>query len=133
MPYMAPFQSFFHIYIFPPLSHFLSFATLFLCCLLSEISTSLPVFSTPTYKAHKATAQEYKYTLMQTRTHIHTLMKCPISSHSFILLAFTHSHHHHPFSLSFPLWLSVRMDASAGDSWNLIHAGMERGRQGERE
>jgi len=25
------------------------------------------------------------------------------------------------------------MDAWAGDSWNLIHTGMERGRQGKRE
>lgn len=93
-------------YLFPPLSHFLSFAAFFLCCMLSEISTSLPVFSTPTYKAHKATAQEYKYILMQTHTHTHTdempHFLLPLL-HSFILLAFTHSHHHPSLFLFSPL------------------------------
>ncbi len=110
---------------------FLSFAALFWCRLLSEISTSLPMFSTPTYKAHKATSTRIQiHTSTHTHTHTHTddmpqfLLSLLLS---FIPIPIIR------LSFSFPLWLSVKMDASAGDSWNLIHTGMEGGRQGERD
>ncbi len=84
----------------------------------------------PHKKHTKPQAQEYKYILIQT----HTLMICPNSScPCFFPLYSVHPFPSSRLSFSFPLWLSVRMDASAGDSWNLIHTGMEGGRQGERD
>lgn len=76
------------------------------------------------------------YLCKHAHTHTHTLMKCPISSCPCFISLFSLLSPIPiiiPLSFSFPLWLSVRMDVSAGDSWNLIHSGMERGRQGERK
>lgn len=83
----------------------------------------------PHIKHTKLQAQEYKYILLQ--THTDDMPQFPLS----LLLSFIFCS---PIpiiirlSFSFPLWLSVKMDAPAGDSWNLIHTGMEGGRQGER-
>ncbi len=118
------------LYISTPL--FLSFAALFWCRLLSEISTSLPMFSTPTYKAHKATSTRIQiHTLPHTHTQHHTddMPQFLLS----LLLSFIPFPSSSVFSFSFPLWLSVKMDALGRrqlESYSYRNGG---GRQGERD